>query len=268
MHCFSSRYSPNIVDGNRGGRGRRTKRFRRRRSYMLVSLHKGSIEMKSGGRWESVGAPACLFLPPSRKEQIVISAASQAIYVVFDVVPVEPGRKQPGMMKTWGVRLPDRVVQAMWESCGKALSFCAETWWRGPFARLRANARLSEWLASLIEYHVEGVRNSGGGWLTQCQSQASEQLERGLNVSQWARLQGMTRTDFSHRFNEAAGITPRDWLAGRRRLRAESLLLVPGMRVCEVAERCGSKSSEAFTHFFRREKGLSPTAWVTTQLRA
>lgn len=84
---------------------------------------------------------------------------------------------------------------------------------------------------------------------------------RGINAAKVVRMTRAGTTNFYRQFQDATGKTPAAYL---RRLRLEEacrLLTETTASVTAIAERCGFSSANYFALFFRRETGLTPSAW-------
>jgi len=263
MRCSDDDYRIRIVDGGRGGRFVESRRFRKRRSYMLAVVEEGALDARSAGGWFSFPAPCGLFLPPRRFSEVILSAASRAKYVIFNVVPDDGVSKQPGMREVWGANLKELISPVALPMCQQALTFVSELWWRGAYNRLRAEARLAEWIALFFCSNVQEEFTGCGGEVGRWLEQGHEQLPRGFTVEQWAKVNGMSRVLFSRKFKASIGESPGTWLASRRLERAQKLLLEEATSVGSVGYRCGFNSAEAFSRFFRAKTGVPPGEWRT-----
>ena len=80
-----------------------------------------------------------------------------------------------------------------------------------------------------------------------------------------ARAVGVSPSQLAHGFRERLGTTPGEYL---RRLRVEwaaARLLDRDSSIAEIALRAGFYDQSHFTRVFRRQYGITPTAWRTTR---
>lgn len=84
---------------------------------------------------------------------------------------------------------------------------------------------------------------------------------RAWTVGSLARHVGMSRTAFATRFAAAVGIGPAAYLRRVRMHRACEHLREGDLDLAEVARRVGYASQAAFTRQFKRELGLTPSAY-------
>ncbi|MBG0825340.1 helix-turn-helix domain-containing protein [Planomonospora sp. ID91781] len=90
---------------------------------------------------------------------------------------------------------------------------------------------------------------------------ALRHLDRELSVDALAARALMSRRTFDRRFRRATGTTPAQWLLHQRVLHARRLLETTAEPVEQVARRSGFASAVALRPHFRRQVGVSPTAY-------
>lgn len=83
----------------------------------------------------------------------------------------------------------------------------------------------------------------------------------GMTVADLARAVGLERSYFSRLFHQELGTTVREALAAARLRLAERLLLDPSQPIHAVADLSGFSDYFSFHRFFKRESGLSPSAF-------
>jgi AraC-like DNA-binding protein len=92
-----------------------------------------------------------------------------------------------------------------------------------------------------------------------------EHLDQPLSRGQLARVAGLSETRFHDVFTDAVGRAPMRQLNLLRLQRAITLLITSARPVGEIAQACGFASLYYFSRTFRRETGLSPTAFRHSQ---
>lgn len=85
--------------------------------------------------------------------------------------------------------------------------------------------------------------------------------EHPWTVAELAAKAGMSRTVFAQRFAMATGCTPIDYLKSCRMRLAAQHVLAAKTPIAELASEFGYQSERAFRQVFKREHGLSPTAY-------
>jgi AraC family transcriptional regulator len=78
-------------------------------------------------------------------------------------------------------------------------------------------------------------------------------------VDELAHLAGLSPRHFARRFRQAIGVAPRAFIETRRLQRAKGYLLQGDMNAVEVADALGFGSLSAFSRWFTRHTGVSPS---------
>ena len=89
--------------------------------------------------------------------------------------------------------------------------------------------------------------------------------ERPWTVADMAAEAGMSRTSFSLRFAQVAGVAPLEYLTNQRMMKAAELLERTEATLEEIAERIGYGSEAAFSTAFKREMGIAPGGYRRKQ---
>ena len=82
-----------------------------------------------------------------------------------------------------------------------------------------------------------------------------------LSLEQMAALSGYSRCYFTRLFRQYFGCTWTEFLTRFRLERSKELLARENVAVGEIAARCGFESANYFSICFRRQEGISPSAW-------
>lgn len=88
-----------------------------------------------------------------------------------------------------------------------------------------------------------------------------------LDLAELARTAAMAPHHFLRRFADVFGMTPHRALVARRIERAKRLLTTTDLPVAEIAAAVGFASAAGFSTRFRRETGVTPRAFRTSQFR-
>ena len=86
-------------------------------------------------------------------------------------------------------------------------------------------------------------------------------LSETIQVSDFARLIGTSRSNFSLAFRRSTGLSPHRWHQTARIRRAQELLLDAKLPLVDVAYQTGFSDQSHFTKIFQRQIGVSPGAW-------
>jgi AraC-like DNA-binding protein len=87
--------------------------------------------------------------------------------------------------------------------------------------------------------------------------------DRGVSVAETARQLDVSTVWLNRRFRAEVGEAPGEWIRARRIAEAKKLLAFDGAPVTTVATTLGFKSSQYFANAFKRETGVSPSAYRT-----
>lgn len=82
----------------------------------------------------------------------------------------------------------------------------------------------------------------------------SESIEMGSIAKRFK----VSRSTLDKRFKAEMGITPKEYLSGKRLLEAKRLLRDSDKSISEIASLCGFASAAHFIYFFRQECGFTP----------
>ena len=98
-------------------------------------------------------------------------------------------------------------------------------------------------------------------WLDEVMDHVRDRLDRHPSVDELASLAGMSRSRFTRRFKELAGLPPHQWVMGTRIKQAQRLLS-EGALLSQVAQDTGFADQAHFSRCFRHATGLSPGRWT------
>lgn len=86
-------------------------------------------------------------------------------------------------------------------------------------------------------------------------------LKPHVTVETLAHDLGYNRSSLSLYFNQAEGVSFRDWINSRRLEESCRMLQQSNCNINEIAEQCGFTSAKYFGSVFRARYGVSPTEW-------
>lgn len=92
--------------------------------------------------------------------------------------------------------------------------------------------------------------------------------DRKWSNEELARRAATSRSVLDERFRRFLGKSPMRYLTEWRMQVASDLLRSTGMKLGEIAERCGYGSEEAFSRAFHRHVGAPPAKWRANGLAA
>jgi AraC-like DNA-binding protein len=91
---------------------------------------------------------------------------------------------------------------------------------------------------------------------------------RDLTIARLARASGLSPFHFIRSFRAAFGVTPHQYLRGKRIDRAKELLVTTPLPVTEICDRIGFQSLGSFSSLFRRLTGETPAAYRAERRKA
>lgn len=89
----------------------------------------------------------------------------------------------------------------------------------------------------------------------------NEHLNQDIKLANLATLLGISESHLSHRFKQALGITPYQYLLQQRIERAKQLLKEGDRSITDIATLCGFNSHSHLSKQFRQLTGMTPKAY-------
>lgn len=86
-------------------------------------------------------------------------------------------------------------------------------------------------------------------------------LDESWTVDGMARAAGLSPRTLLRRFRDSTGQSPQAWLTAQRVAFARDLLESTDLAIQPIAERTGLATAETLRHHFRKQMGISPTAY-------
>jgi AraC-like DNA-binding protein len=121
----------------------------------------------------------------------------------------------------------------------------------------------------VVRRHVEQLPPQRSGWLAGLRDavvgpallQLHERPGHPWTLGELARAVAASRTVLVERFTQLVGVPPMTYLARWRLQLATEQLARGSAKIATVGAQVGYESEAAFSRAFKRETGLSPTAW-------
>ena len=85
-----------------------------------------------------------------------------------------------------------------------------------------------------------------------------ERLSEAITNEDIAKAVGISKTRVQVRFRAALGMSLREFVAERRLLRAEKLILATDLTFADIAERCGFRHHEYLGYVLKKRRGITP----------
>jgi AraC family transcriptional regulator len=88
-----------------------------------------------------------------------------------------------------------------------------------------------------------------------------ESLDRDIRLQELATLTDLSIFHFARSFRESVGSTPHQYIVTMRLQKAKTLLMLPEWNIQQIASATGFADSGHLSKIFRKNTGVSPTAW-------
>ena len=128
----------------------------------------------------------------------------------------------------------------------------------------------------VVRHHVQNLPPQQTGWLAGLQdpmvgaaiASLHERPAHPWTLDELARAVTSSRSVLAERFARFVGVTPMLYLTRWRLQLAAEQLLGGSDNVAAIGARVGYDSEAAFSRAFKRDTGVSPTAWRRAHQRA
>ena len=121
------------------------------------------------------------------------------------------------------------------------------------------------WAHLLKKYSTQPLQESahrvGNNQLRRAIEFINENLDKDLKLAEIAAVVNMSQFYFARMFKQLVGISPHQYVVGRRMERAQQLLTKSQLSVAQVALRVGFSNQSHFTAQFRKATGTTPKGY-------
>lgn len=136
----------------------------------------------------------------------------------------------------------------------------------GAFRSLAMRGAVLDLLLALIETARAEPENPGDIRIARIIETMRQHPERDYPVDLLTREAALSESRLNTRFKQFTGLPPYTFLLTCRMLAAQKHLRESGMPVTEIAQSLGFSSSQHFAMQFKREFGVTPSAWRKGQI--
>lgn len=250
---------------------RRTVQFSAREegSLLLLIVEGGNVSMTSGGIPHGCTAPSLAILPPTTSTTLVIEAGAAVSVVEFGIAHALGGAGlleglsdlSDGAIREFPLQRPD-----MLRFGGLLANLAREMELEGRHTQTARNAYISLIqieISRLTAHSDDGLLDEAGPTrlLPRFRRLVERDFRRNRAISDYAEELGITTDRLHDHCRRATGRTPLQ-LVHQRLTREAVLQLERSARtVQQIAEALGFRDPTYFTHFFKRQTGLPPTAY-------
>lgn len=207
-----------------------------------------------------------LFMPAGCKWMGWEAGASSAAYLAIRVEPqlvtelLGSKEKCPGILLRAELGSEDPVLT------NAARGIAAEMRDQSPLGTLLVESYVGIMFAQLLrlQRYAPATPRSGGlppAKLSRVIARIEEDLDADLSLSKLSDLAGLSIPHFCRAFKESVGVAPYTFILKSRIARAKEFLRHSELSVTDIALSCGFSNSSHFANLFRREVGMTPTAF-------
>lgn len=205
----------------------------------IIIVLEGSFLCKTHNREETISQNEMFFFKGNDPFNRKILSQMTAIYLVFDTLPFDSNKK---LTQLYDSRITESIrflLNAITDGNDKRTEhYINDILYCCTHSTTKTDPLVSE----MLQY-MEGAYN---------QNISLDLLASAFHLSkQWLIL----------RFKKEMNITPMMYLNHFRMKKAKELLLQSELRVGEVAFACGFETPYYFTNAFKKQFGISPSAW-------
>lgn len=262
----SPNYRTTVMEGgrhhNRRGKSRRYGNPMKSNRWRIIYVSEGrSWWTVNGEQTRQLDQGNWGLLPPSdHVGALQVSSHCYWSELRFSAMPAHD--RDPASLALWGldlpVVLPEGTARILKPACEDILAW----WWRDPFFKARADARLANMLMDLVQFcreEASGRLIVNDAFRPADQIWATRPLASQKDLADACKL---SERHFRRLFAEAGGCSPSVW--ARRLLIAQACDLLrdrPDWSVEHIALHLGYRHSPTFIRAFTAEMGQSPAAW-------
>ena len=135
----------------------------------------------------------------------------------------------------------------------------------GPFRSLALRGVALELLLALIEAAQHPPEASGSDRLQRLIAAMRQRPQDDYPIDRLAREAALSPSQLTTRFKQLTGLPPYTFLLACRARSAQTLLLTTDTSITAIAQSLGFSSSQHFAMQFKREFGITPSAWRAGQ---
>ncbi|CAG7638399.1 HTH-type transcriptional activator Btr [Paenibacillus solanacearum] len=132
--------------------------------------------------------------------------------------------------------------------------------------RYRGQLLFLELLYSATKYSGMAAEDSQSA-VERAKAYMKAHYQHNLSIEQLAGLAGLSPKYFVDLFKKVHGVSALDYLTGLRMEQAKQLMAGSGMRLKDIAHQVGYNDEYYFSRKFKKETGVSPTAYIASRRR-
>lgn len=241
------------------------------RSYTLILVNQGEGQLAAGGRISRIAAMSVCCCLPGHTFGIVEPVSPELSLTLIHFRLFRESRSS----RSWLQPVKDEVIlgtELALTSCSPAQlsSICDDLYhnWNkgGALGRFRSRLDFEELLYAIAKHRVREQEDFRGGF-ERTKAFMDEHYTEELTLVQLAAMAGLSRNYFVDLFKKKVGVSPMDYITGRRMNRAKRLMASSALRLREIARQVGYQDEFYFSRKFKKETGVTPTLYMKSRKR-
>ena len=224
-------------------------------SFLLLYVEQGAMEVRQGGQAAGVAAGQFALLDCYRPHAYASAQGCRCLWCHFD------GAAARALCSLVRQRLGLVITPADPDTAAASLRAIVQSFAAGALLR---EPLLSKHLHDILTELLLAAPPAGrqpGGAAAQCIAYINEHFAEDLPLEKLAAQVGLSPYHFSRLFKRETGYTPHEYLLRTRLSTARYLLKTTARTVKEIGYDTGFSSESRFCSVFKRQEGMTPTAY-------
>ena len=228
-----------------------------RRFSALVFVVKGRYVYRSCGEETVLTADSCIYLPPCGEDYSyeVLSDDTETLQVDFELLDAQNGRQVAFSRVPLEIKGNSEILKALMENLINSTNFDTVS------ARLELKSRLTLLLSVLSSDRQTKKPSKAELKIAPLIEWLQKNYREPFNSKELAIAVGLSESQMRRLFKTVIGVSPLEYRNKLRINAAAKMLAVGDLNVSEVAFAVGFEDIYAFSHAFKKYKGVPPSIY-------
>lgn len=228
-----------------------------RRFSALVFVVKGRYVYRSCGEETVLTADSCIYLPPCGEDYSyeVLSDDTETLQVDFELLDAQNGRQVAFSRVPLEIKGNSEILKALMENLINSTNFDTVS------ARLELKSRLTLLLSVLSSDRQMKKPSKAELKIAPLIEWLQKNYREPFNSKELAISVGLSESQMRRLFKTVIGVSPLEYRNKLRINAAAKMLAVGDLNVSEVAFAVGFEDIYAFSHAFKKHKGVPPSIY-------